>query len=426
MAQGFTGYNNQDIAITVQDSSNLDAFSRFRVSNPLTIFSNQFTYDKTPYVFDKLTNNAAFTDAKFDTQQRIMKMQLKPGAAPNDYIYYQSYEYIPYQPGRSQLVFITFNFFPPFSPGFGTSTKMVGLSDGNNGFELVYDYFTNTFNFKIVTTTSAGNQTVDQNNWNLDKLDGTGASGININFGCTQILVIDFQALYVGRVRFGFDINGTIIYAHEFLNADVQNYPYIATANLPIRAGIVSSGAAVNDEMYFICCSVASEGGSDDAQRFGYTFVYTGNYLTVPSAAMTYMFSLSPALVFNGYTNRVKVVLDSIEIINTGNKAVKYQLGIGANITTPTWNNINTLNSSIQYDTTGTSAGGQAITFDAGYVPAGLGAKSTLATQALHSKYPITLDPAGAKRNNGNVSLYAQGLGGTTDIYWSIIWKEIR
>jgi hypothetical protein len=45
MSQGFAGYNIMDSAFTIKDGANLDAFSRLRVSNPLTLFNAQFTYD---------------------------------------------------------------------------------------------------------------------------------------------------------------------------------------------------------------------------------------------------------------------------------------------------------------------------------------------------------------------------------------------
>jgi len=428
MAQGYTGYNIIDNAITYKDSANLDAFSRLRVSNPLTIFSNQFTYDKSPYVYEEITNNNPQTDAKYDTTERIVKLQIKPGSLAGDYMYMQSYEYIPYQPGRSQLVFLTFNFFPsPVSSTAppGTSDKVIGLSDGSNGFEFVYDVGLMQPCFVIRTTTSAGIQIVDQPNWNLDRLDGTGPSGITLNLYKTQILVIDFQALYVGRVRMGFDIDGTIVYAHEFLHANSFNFPYIMTANLPVRAGIISQGAGLDDEMFFICASVASEGGTEDAQRFGYNFVYTGSYINLP-VGLTYVFTLSPALLFGGITNRVKFVLESVEFMNVGTKPAQWSLGIGSALTTPTWNNVNLNTSSMQYDTTAAAAGALSVVIDGGYVAAGTAGRAGISSEAVSSKYPISLSASGAKRDNGNLTLFATAIGGNTDFYYSIKWKEIR
>ncbi len=426
MAQGYTGYNIIDSRFSIKDGPNLDSFSRLRVSNPLTVFSNQFTYDKAPYIFEEVTNNLVQTNADYDSTNNLVSLKIAGVTPAGDYIYMQSYEHIPYQPGRSQLVFITFNFFPTASAGIGGAEPMVGLSDGNDGVELYWDAAANAATFTIKSTTGAGPQIIDQNNWNLDRLDGTGLSGINIDWTKTQILVIDFQALYVGRVRVGFDINGEIIYAHEFLHANYFNFPYFATANLPIRAGIVSVGTALATEMYFICCSVASEGGTEDYQRVGYNFVYTNNKTNLPGTS-TYICSLSPALTFGpgGTINRTKFLIDSIEFLNVGTKAFKWSLGIGSTLTTPTYTTINAA-SAIQADTTAAAATALGLVIDSGYVASGTGAANRLSIDSISSRYPITLDAAGAKRPNGTLSLFAENIGGLTDFYYVIKWKEIR
>lgn len=425
MAQGYTGYNIIDNEITIKDSPNLDAFSRLRVSNPLTVFTNQFTYGLTPLVFEEVTNNALTTDLKYDTINRCIKPQIKPLAVAGTYMYAQSYEYIPYQPGRSQLVFLTFNFLPPTFATTTASYKRIGLSDDDNGFELEWDPVNFTFNFIIRTTTVAGTQIVDQANWNLDKMDGTGPSGITLGIGYTQILVIDFQALYVGRVRMGFDIDGQIIYAHEFLHANNATFPYIATANLPVRAGIESVGTGVDDEFLFICASVASEGGLDDNQRFGYNFVQPSGAVTV-STSRTHVMSIRPKLLFNAYTNRVKIVFIDVEIYNDGNQPVYWELCIGQSIIgTTTYNDVNTTYSATEYNVLGTVSGSAAIVIDSGYAPASGGQKG-LVNNTIISRYPITLDAAGAHRILGTLSLVMKSISGNQSCYGILKWKEIR
>lgn len=424
MAQGYTGYNIIENNFSIKDGPNLDAFSRLRVSNALTIFSNQFTYDASPLIFEVLASDPIACQANHDSSERYMRMQFA-NAANADSIYMQSYEHIPYQPGRSQLVFITFNMFPGGTVN-NNATRLAGLGDLLNGFFFQYNGATGRAEFVIATTTTNGTQIVDESNWNLDKLDGTGPSGITLDLTKTQILVIDFQALYVGRVRFGFDIDGEIIYAHEFLHANNATYPYIATANLPILIGMFSVVLAlITEDMYFICCSVASEGGAEDAQRFGYNFSLTGSKITL-AATLSYITSIRPRLTFNGITNRIKFVLESIEITNTGNRPAYYELGIGATLTTPTYNSYNAAYSAFEVDTTGTSTAAPTLVFESGHIPSGGGSKNLSISTIITSKYPITLDANGLQRNLGTLYLYANGIGGTTDIYYALRWKEIR
>lgn len=424
MAQGYTKNTIVLPDIVFADSPNLDAFSRLRVSNALTIFSNQFTYDLSPLVFEQFASGGT-TIITFDSTNRLAILTFLLANA-GDEVYMQSYEYIPYQPGRSQLVFITFNMFPGGLISNDTY-RYAGLGDKDNGFYFEWD--TSDFRFTILSNTSTGSQFVYQPSWNLDPLNGSGPSGITIDFRLTQILVIDFQALYVGRVRFGFDIDGQIIYAHEFVNANQPGIPtpYIATVNLPIRVGMGCFGSLITDAMYFICCSVASEGGAEDAQKFGYNFSLDGSVLGLgASPTLNYITSIRPASTFNALTTRIKFVLDSIEIINTGNRAAYYQLGIGATIGTPTYTAVNASYSAMEYDTAGTSSANPTLVFDSGHVPSGGGSKNISIAETIQSKYPITLDATGNPRDLGTLFMYGYGIGGATDIYYSIRWKEIR
>ena len=425
MAQGYTGYTILDNSITIKDSANLDAFSRLRVSNPLTVFSNQFTYDISPLVFEEYSSDPGRCFAQHEPTDRLAEIIFNNNSNVGDFIYMQSYEYIPYQPGRSQLVFITFNMFP--SGAINNDTlRSVGLSDGTNGFEFQYDGGFAGMAFTIFSSTSAGTQIIQQANWNLDKLDGSGASQVTLDLTKPQILVIDFQALYVGRVRFGFDIDGEIIYAHEFLNSNSTLIaPYIATANLPVRVGMTALVTNLSDRMNFICCSVTSEGGTEDAERFGYTLTAS---TPIIAAVNTYqhIMSIQPKSTFGGYTNRSKFVLTEIDVINTGNRPAQWYLGIGASLVAPSWNDVNALYSSSQFDYSGTFGVVPQIIIDSGYAPSGVGISSDVSTSLISSKYPITLDAAGNQRDFGTLSIAAEGLGGATDLYFTMKFKEIR
>jgi hypothetical protein len=103
---------------------------------------------------------------------------------------------------------------------------------------------------------------VTQANWNGDKLDGTGKSGITLDLTKSQILFMDFEWLGVGSVRCGFVIDGKIYIAHTFHNANLISSVYMTTATLPIRYEITNTGATASaSSLKQICSSVLSEGG---------------------------------------------------------------------------------------------------------------------------------------------------------------------
>ena len=58
---------------------------------------------------------------------------------------------------------------------------------------------TDTASFVLRSSTSGApvEREVQQSEWNIDPFDGTGPSGITLDFTCTQILLIDAQNLLV-------------------------------------------------------------------------------------------------------------------------------------------------------------------------------------------------------------------------------------
>ena len=413
--QGYAGYNIMDSAVTIKDGANLDAFSRLRVSNPLILHNAQFTYDLTPIIFEQITNGAGATITHNTTDRdALMTFSSTPTGGK---AYMQSYEYLPYQPGRSQLAFVTFNMVAAVA----NTLKFAGYSDGVNGVEFQLNGTTKQF--IVYSASSLGNETVIQTNWNLDRLDGTGPSGITLDITKTQILIIDIQALYVGRVRVGFDIGGEIVYAHEFLHANLALYPYIQSANLPIRCGMTCTGT-VSTTMNFICSAVISEGGSDDINVFGYTF--ETNTSRVTSTAGTQLLTLRPKTTFNGITNRMRVGYIDVEVLNLGstNENIRWDLCVGQAITGGTWADVNSSYSSVEVNTGATLSGSPAIVIDSGWVTVG-GNQNGLVNTAVISRYPMTLDAAGLNRVMGSLTLKITALSCTPTIYAGVKFREI-
>lgn len=416
MAQGYSGYSIIDPDVAIRDSANLDAFSRLRVSNPLILHNSQLTYDLAPIIYEQITNGSGAT-ITYDSTNRygLMTFSSTPTGGK---AFMQSYEYLSYQPGRSQLAFVTFNMVAAVAD----TLKFAGYSDGVNGVEFQLDGTTKQF--VLYSATGSGNLTVAQSSWNLDKLDGTGASGITLDITKVQILVIDIQALYAGRVRIGFDIGGQIIYAHQFLHANNIAPPYIQSANLPVRCGMTCTGT-VSTTMYFLCSAVISEGGSEDINVYGYTFQQDSGAISVTTGG-THMLSLRPRTTFNSITNRTRVAYIDVEIYNGGNQPIQWQLCVGQAISgTTTYNNVNTAYSSSEYNVLGTLSGSPTIVIDGGYVASSGGAKGVTNT-AIISRYPITLDAAGLHRAMGTLTLKATSLSGTQTVYASIKFREIR
>lgn len=393
-----------------------DSFGRLRVSSPSSLFDAQLTYDLQPLLFEQITNGTGATVAHDSTNR--MALMTFSSTATGGKAYMQTYDYFRYRAGHSQLIYVTFNMIE----GVANTLKFAGYSDGANGIEFQLNGTTKQFT--VYSDTTAGDETVAQANWNLDKLDGTGRSGITLDITKTQILVIDLQALYVGRVRVGFDINGVVMWAHEFNHANLIAYPYFQSANLPIRAGMTCTGT-VSTTMNFICATVQTENG--EAVVEGFQFSQDTGAVSVASGSRTHALSLQPKTTFNSITNRTQFVLDEVNIVITaGTSSVHWELVLGDAITgTTTFNDVNTTYSGMQYNTAGTTSGTPAIVLGCGFVASSASAKGEISYKAK-LKYPITLDSAGAVRLLGRLTLLLTGVTGTATAYCSVTWTEIR
>jgi hypothetical protein len=305
--------------------------------------------------------------------------------------------------------------------GVANVVKFAGYSDGTEGIELQRDGVS-TVQIKLLSTTGNGNQTIAQASWNIDAFAGAGPSGKTLDLTKTQILVIDLQALYVGRVRVGFDIDGVAYWAHEFKHANLVTTPYMKTANLPIRCGMTCTGT-VSATMNYICSTVQSENGEQSKE--GYHFSQEGS-VTAANGTKTHLVSIQPKTTFNSITNRTKIILDSVDILVTGNNPVHFDICLGDVLTgTTTFNDVNTTYSAVQYNTAGTTSGSPSIIMYSGHIGATATSKGSVSERII-MKYPITLDAAGAVRALGRITVLVSGIGGTSTVEGTINWTEVR
>lgn len=77
---------------------------------------------------------------------------------------------------------------------------------------------------------------IPQSQWNIDRCDGTGPSGFNLDLGRMQMFYLDYSWYGAGFVRWGFrGTNGNIIYCHKQVNNNVNYEAYMRSGNLPAR-----------------------------------------------------------------------------------------------------------------------------------------------------------------------------------------------
>ena len=408
--------------ISYADTGSLDAFSRLRISNPEALFATQTQYNSDSVQLETGVTGTGIASS-YSTSTRMTALAVGAGTGT---AFLQGYDYLPYQTGKSQLIATTF----VIGTAVAGAVVDVGYFDANNG---VIFRQNGTTNLQFVLRTSTGGSVSDanvvaQSVWNIDKFDGTGPSGITLDITKSQILFIDLQFLAMGRVRIGFDVNGVVYYAHQFLNANNLSVPYMQTATLPIGMFINATTIGSTKTTYFKCATVQSEGGAENL---------TGNWLSTPSVSATAgnatrvpILAIRPKTTFNGITNRMTFVLENINLFVTGNQDVFWELVIGGAYSGQTYADVNTTYSSFEY----TSVPGAYTNLTGGIVIAS-GFMSRLGgtnngnpinvVSTTGFNYPITLDRSGAVRALGTLTLLVQGLGGTSTCQASFNYREI-
>jgi|DEB0MinimDraft_10_1074344.scaffolds.fasta_scaffold15049_4 hypothetical protein len=257
----------RNVTTQFDDSPNIDAFGRLRVSNPTTLFDSKQLHDKLPLIWDEEIVNSGSTTSTHSTADAATTMTV--GAASGDYVIRQTKQRFNYQPGKSQQCMFTLVL------GAATTnvTKKVGYFNTSTASPYTANidgvYLAQDGTTQYVTIAKNGTEdSVAQANWNIDPFDGTGPSGVTIDWTKSQIFVIDFEWLGVGRVRTGLVVDGVIYYGHEFLEANASTAVYMSSPNHSCRYEIRSQGGTAS--LMHICSTVISEGGSQALGAFHY------------------------------------------------------------------------------------------------------------------------------------------------------------
>lgn len=417
--------------VTLRDGPQLDAFSRLRVSQANTQFDSQQEYGlDTTITWDATANgvlsgptassNGSVTSAGNSVGPRDTNTRMTPivvSTTSGHYSVLQSRQYVRYIPGKSHLIFMT----GIFSPGTVANTDArAGYFDSNNGIFLKVTNGVASFVRRTSTSGSPSDTAAyNQVDWNIDPFDGTGPSGITLDLTTTNILFIQAQWLGVGRVVVGFDINGILYPAHQFLNANVLVVPYTQTFNLPVRMELRNTGTSLGATTYFICCSVQSEGG--ELQR-GFPNSSPAGISTIAVTTRRPVLSIRNKETFNGLVNRAHIEGLDFFLRATTNDAL-YEVIVGGVLTGAAWTSVH-VDSCAEYDVTATTiTGGVAVI--KGFAISGSGSSAGTANGQADLRNPLVISKIDSlATTQNNISIVCTSFSGTSNITPAGNWHE--
>jgi hypothetical protein len=397
------------------DSPSIDAFGKWRVSQPTTLFDSKQVVDSGSFYFDIKTTSGGTVTWNSGSAQSTMAVTSTSGSRAIK----QTKRIFVYQPGKSQQIICTGK--------FGTKVdgikKSIGSFDDNDG----YFFQTSGSSFGIVlrkTINGVKSDTfISQSTWNLDKMNGLGPSGNTLDITKAQIYTMDYEWLGVGRVRYGVVQKGILIYVHEINNYNSLDTVYLRNPNLPIRYEMSThKNTTTGSLMTQICSTVISEGGFDNT---GKRVVVTSNNGATIGA------SQYDAVLFIRYNSNsskgAQIVPEQLDLLikpgNSSTFAGRWELLVNPTVTNGvTYNNA----SGSVVTQVGVVAAGNIITnpgtiIATGYF-AGTGANSVAEMVVLDPYYGL-----GRKIDNTSdvLAIGIKTLDNTYTVYPSLIVREL-
>lgn len=121
--------------------------------------------------------------------------------------------------------------------------------------------------------------------FNLDKCDGTGQSGFELNVKRLQMAYIDYSWYGGGKIRYGFkDQHGRVFYAHQYIHSNIFNEAYFRSGNLPARYEVSTigdrvTGSKFSPSLFHWGASVIMDGQFEDDKAYLFSAASDTTYL---------------------------------------------------------------------------------------------------------------------------------------------------
>lgn len=401
-------------SIGFRDDAMLDATGRLRVSGNFPMFdnSNQYGINTRDWI-----GQTVGTGVQAHLPNEAALLMSTGGTAPGASVIRQTRLNWRCFPGRSSFLYICGLLDLPKA----NVIRRVGYYDTGDGIFIEV----NSTDVRFVKRTSISGTPSDslfvvQADWNIDKFDGTGPSGITLDLTKYQTFFFDIMYTSFGQVRCGFVIEGKHYIAHEFHSGNSALSTLWKTGNLPIRGEIFNSGTAASaTAIKFRGSALQLEGGTGELNR-GY--LNTGTTGAVKTAVTTRrpVLSIRAKDLLNGLPNRGWVVPYDFSLLATTNDAF-YEVLVGATLTGASWTSA-AADSCGEYDISATALSG-GLRVLSGFLVAGQGSTASVMASSLIDNYPTSVDSLLGTQTVYTIAVTS--FTGTSNVSAALNWREI-
>ena len=276
-----------------------------RVAPTQSVFESLFSFDKQPLIWDETISGGATSTFNSNTNSVDMTVPTTSGAS----VVRQTFRRVRYNPSRTVQV---------LSAGILGAAKTnvrkrIGQFDALDGF-----FFEQTgTGISVVRRTSTSGTAVDvptaQANWNIDKFDGTGPSGVTLDFSKHQMFYVQYAFQGFGDIVYGFYVGGRVAFCHRETVANVLSAPSCRTAHLPCRVEITNTGTSASaTTISYNSFTVKNEG--EDAEQEGQLRSYSGLPIKTIGATIVPIISVRLA---PGYERAIADIIKTTILVQT-------------------------------------------------------------------------------------------------------------
>ena len=376
------------------------AFGEVETVRPTPIVQIDFVYNINADIVDSSTTGSGTV-----TQANSMAV-LSTTAASSSSAKIQSKRLVKYRPGQGTHIRGT----ALFTTGAANSTQLFGAGDDVNGVFFGY----NGTSFGVLHRNNSIDTWIPQTSWNGDIMNGSGGvnnqSSITLDPTKGNVYEIQFQWLGFGSITFSIEnpATGTFIPVHNINYANNNTVPSFTNPSFPIIWEVENTTNATN---------IVLKGASALAEVEGIVEYLgprnaIGNTKSGVTTTLTNILTVRNKSTYQSTTNRTPINIIKYTVAVDGTKPAEFQLIKNTTLGgSPSYTDISTNTSVVEYDTAGTTiTGGQVIDFD---------------TIAKDGSITIVPSPIDVFLNPGEtLTLAVAATTSTTDATASIRWVE--
>ncbi len=408
-SQNSTGYspavsdNSGNIYIKTVGSQNLPqvlpytAFGELMVAQPIPQAGWNFTYN----INSGMVNSNYSGTASISQSGGMAVLQTGTTSGSSGYI--ETIDVLRYVIGVGGLV----RFSAIFTSGVTGGKQLIGYGDATDGFFFGY----NGSSFGVLRRRNGSDTWIAQTSWNIDKMDGSGISGVNLNPALGNVYQIQFQWLGYGAISFGIEnpSTGELILIHRIQYANANTLPSIFNPSLPLSARINNSGTTSNIMVQTGGAMGFQEGDTGHALELNNSYAASKSITANVEAGV---FTIRDVSTFQSKTNRVRVKMAFVSYGAEGTKDVTFRLIKNATLSGSVWTSISSGTSVVDVDTSGALvSGGKNLLY-------WIISKTESSQFFLPDSLPIVFGP-------GDTITIAALSTGDSAVSCSMTWKEL-